>query len=126
MGGGGNCTILKLFLRCSFFCCSLNLLSCRFTTSKKLSGILTRPNCALYWRTILCLYVPGFQRQVFKHVKTLPERSKKMKEQRERPYCGIRLQFTKCTVWPRNDFVYFLSSFIYFKKHILVHLWYLY
>ena len=34
-------------------------------------------------RTILCLYVPGFHRQVFKHVKTLRERSKKMKEQKK-------------------------------------------
>ena len=28
----------------------------------------TRPNYALDRRTKLCLYVPGFQRQVFKHV----------------------------------------------------------
>ena len=27
---------------------------------------------------------------------------KKKEEQRERPCCGIRLQCTKCTVWPRN------------------------
>ena len=25
-----------------------------------------------------------------------------MKEQKERPYCGIRLKLTKLTVWPRN------------------------
>ena len=30
--------------------------------------IITRPNCALDWSTILCLYVPGFQRQVLKYV----------------------------------------------------------
>ena len=38
--------------------------------------IITRPNCALDRSTILCLYVPGFQRQVFKHVskcKWIPE-----------------------------------------------------
>ena len=29
---------------------------------------ITRPNCALDRRTILCLYVAGFQRQVFKYV----------------------------------------------------------
>ena len=29
---------------------------------------ITRPNCALDRRTILCLYVPGFLRQIFKHV----------------------------------------------------------
>ena len=29
---------------------------------------LTRPSCALDRRSILCLYVPGFQRQVFKYV----------------------------------------------------------
>ena len=31
----------------------------------------------------MCLYVPGFQRQVFKHVKTLSERSKESKEQKK-------------------------------------------
>ena len=25
------------------------------------------------------------------------------KEQMERPCCRIRLKFTKCTVWPRNE-----------------------
>ena len=63
---------------------------------------ITSPNCALDRSTILCLYVPGFQRQVFKHVKILSERLKRRTEQRERPCCGIRLQCTKCTVWPRN------------------------
>ena len=29
---------------------------------------ITRPNCALDGSTILCLYVPGFQRQVLKYV----------------------------------------------------------
>ena len=28
----------------------------------------TWPNCALDRRTVLCLYVPGFQRQIFKHI----------------------------------------------------------
>ena len=28
----------------------------------------------------MCLYVPGFQRQVFKHVKKLSEQSKRMQE----------------------------------------------
>ena len=45
--------------------------------------VITRPNCALDRSTILCLYVPGFQRQVFKHVKTLSERSKESKEQKK-------------------------------------------
>ena len=31
----------------------------------------------------MCLYVPGFQRQVFIHAKILLERSKKMKEQKK-------------------------------------------
>ena len=60
----------------------------------------------LYIVLILCLYVPGFQRQVPKHVKILSEQSKKMKEQKERferLCCGIRLQLTKRTVWPHND-----------------------
>ena len=42
-----------------------------------------RPNCALDRRLILCLYVPGFQRQIFKHVKVLSERSKKKIEQKK-------------------------------------------
>ena len=29
---------------------------------------ITRPNCALDRRTFLCLYVPGFLTQIFKHV----------------------------------------------------------
>ena len=29
---------------------------------------ITRPNCALDSRTVLCLYVPGIHRQTFKHV----------------------------------------------------------
>ena len=45
--------------------------------------IITRPNCALDRSTILCLYVPGFQSQVFNHVKILSERSKKIKEQKK-------------------------------------------
>ena len=45
------------------------------------SGIM-RPNCALDRSTVLCLYVPGFQRQVIKHVKILSEQSKKIKEQK--------------------------------------------
>ena len=47
------------------------------------SFVITRPNCALDRSTILCLYVPGFQRQVFKHVKILSERSKESKEQKK-------------------------------------------
>ena len=44
---------------------------------------ITRPNSALDRRTILCLYVPGFQRQVFKQVKILSERSKEIKQQKK-------------------------------------------
>ena len=44
---------------------------------------ITRPNCALDRGTILCLYVLGFQRQIFKQVKTSSERSKEMKEQKK-------------------------------------------
>ena len=44
---------------------------------------IRRPNCALDRSTILCLNVPGFQRQVFKHVKILSERSKESKEQKK-------------------------------------------
>ena len=35
----------------------------------------------VHW--ILCLYVPGFQRQVFKHVKIFAEQSKESKEQKK-------------------------------------------
>ena len=45
--------------------------------------IITRPNCALDRSTILCLYVPGFQIQVFKHVTILSGRSKESKEQKK-------------------------------------------
>ena len=33
-------------------------------------------------RTVLCLYVPGFWKQVFKHVSFLSEPSPKIKEQK--------------------------------------------
>ena len=55
-------------------------------------------------RTILCLYVPGFQRQIVKHVKILPEQSKEKKtkeEQIERPCCGYLLMH-KIHSWPPN------------------------
>ena len=45
--------------------------------------IITRLNCALDRSTILCLYAPGFQSQVFKHVKILSKQSKKIKEQKK-------------------------------------------
>ena len=44
---------------------------------------ITRPNCALDRRTILYLYVSGFQRQVFNHVGIFSERSQKKKEQKK-------------------------------------------
>ena len=53
---------------CQFFC------ACFF---------ITRPNCALDRHTIFCLYAPGFQRQVFKDVIILSERSKEMNEQKK-------------------------------------------
>ena len=52
------------------------------------------------------LFVPGFQRQVFKHVNILSEGSKEMKEQKKNKgsvlCCEIRLQCIKFTVWARN------------------------
>ena len=44
---------------------------------------ITRPNCALDRRTILCLYVPEFEKQVFKNVKILSELSKELNEQKK-------------------------------------------
>ena len=62
-----------------------------------------KPNCALDRPTVLCLYGPGFQRQVPEHIKFLSERSKKMKEQRERHCCEIRSQLTKFTVYQKSS-----------------------
>ena len=45
---------------------------------------ITRLTCAQDRPTILCLYVPGFHRQVFKHVKILSEQSKRMKEKKKK------------------------------------------
>ena len=49
------------------------------SSKKKLNRFITRPNCALDRRKILCLYVPGFQRQVYKHVKILSEKTKEQR-----------------------------------------------
>ena len=46
---------------------------------KKINSNITRPKCALD----LCLYVPGFQRKLFKQVETLSYRSNEMKEQKQ-------------------------------------------
>ena len=82
---------------------------------------ITRPNCVLDRRTILCLYVPGFQRQVFERVIFLSQRSKKRKEKKEeqkvRPCNGIRLHFTNCAVWPRKVQNLIFISFFRFKKY---------
>ena len=55
---------------------------------------MTRPKCALDMRTFLCLYVPGFQRQLFKHVKIFVETIKmneRTKEEQPKCHCcGIR------------------------------------
>ena len=44
-------------------------------------------------RTILFLYVPGFQRQVFTHVKILSERSKEIKEQKKNKGSVLVVEF---------------------------------
>ena len=67
---------------------------------------ITRPNCALDWRTILCRYVPGFQRQVFKHVKILSERSKESKEQKNNKGSVLVAESAynaQNAHWPRNE-----------------------
>ena len=81
--------------------------------------ILTRSNCALDRRTILCLYVLGFQRQVFKHDKNLSERSTKMKKKKknkgsvlvaesaynsQNTHFGLVMIFTPDVVLIRPDF----------------------
>ena len=57
------------------------------------SRFITRPNCALDRSTNLCLYVAGFQKKVFKHVKILSERSKETKEQKKNKGSVIVAQF---------------------------------
>ena len=80
----------------------LSWLSQRFIEDpKKASGEnrmtdITRPNCALDRSTILCLYVPGFQRQVFKH------RNDQKKVKNKRRTKGASLLRNPLTVWPRN------------------------
>ena len=49
---------------------------------RKQKTFITRPNCALDRRTILCLYVPGFQRQVFKMLKFCRNDQRKVKHKR--------------------------------------------
>ena len=68
---------------------------------------ITRPNCALDRRRILCLYVSGFQRQVFKLVKSLSERSKEIKEQKKNKGSVLVSEFAHNlqnahNVWPHN------------------------
>ena len=68
-----------------------------------------KPNCALDKHTLLCLYVPGFQRQVSKHVEILSERSKEMKNRRRtRGAFFLRnpLTFHKRKVRPRSEVTY--------------------
>ena len=45
---------------------------------------ITRPNCALDRRKISCLYVPGFQSQVYKHDEGFSEQIKKFKKQKKK------------------------------------------
>ena len=40
----------------------------KYLRSYRHDSSITRPNCALDRSTILCLYVPGFQRLTFKHI----------------------------------------------------------
>ena len=51
-----------------------------FTLSVTLRGHV---KCAVDRLTILCLFVAGFQRQVYKHDKNLTEQSKKINEQQK-------------------------------------------
>ena len=76
--------------------------------------IQKRPkNCTLRGQTVywigaqFCLYFPGFQKQVFTHVKILSERSSEMKEQKKNKGGvfvaeSLFLHFPKSTVWPLN------------------------
>ena len=82
-------------------------------------AFITRPNCALDTSTILRLYVPGFQRQVFKHVKSLSERSKEGKEQKknkgsvlvaESAYNAQNAQFGLVMCWDVLTVTFFVKS----------------
>ena len=53
----------------SFFLGNLEMHSnCMNRIKEKILSCITRPNCAVARLTVLCLYVPGLQRQVFKRV----------------------------------------------------------
>ena len=60
-------------------------------------------NCELNRRITLCLNVPGLQRQVFKLVKVLSERSKEMREQKK--YKGNVLDANLLTIHKILDFI---------------------
>ena len=81
---------------------------------QKYSISITRPNCALDRSTILCLYVPGFQRQVFKYVKILSELSKRRKEQKKNK--GSVLVAESAHNAQNAQFGLVMSVFIYMKN----------
>ena len=57
---------------------------------------ITKPNCALDRRKILCLFVPGFQRQVFEQVKFCWNDQRKLKNKRRTKGASLLLNpFTK-------------------------------
>ena len=51
----------------------------------------------------LCSWIPETSLKIcYNFVGSIKENERTKEEQRERPCCGIRLQFTNCTDWPRN------------------------
>ena len=69
------------------------------------SNFITRSNCALDRRTILCFLFLDYR--VFKNLKLSQKRSKKTKEkkveQRERHCCEILFQFINYSFWPQKN-----------------------
>ena len=128
-------TIGKLLLEASFSA-SLAINSYNKKIQYLICKNITRPNCALDRRTILCLYVPGFHRQVFKPVEILSERSKESKEQKknkgsvlvaESAFNARNAQFGLVMKFKKNilkaivvNFAHrlkFLSSSCYYNEH---------
>ena len=51
----------------------------------------------------VCSWIPETSlKTCYNFVGTIKENERTKEEQRERPCCEIRLQFTKCTLWPHN------------------------
>ena len=62
-------------------------------------------------RTVLCLYVPGFSKQVFKHVSILSEPSPKIKEQKKKKGSVLDAESAYISQNAQFGFVMFFKHF---------------